>query len=98
MKSKKSLFFLIVLSIICSFFLFSIGYCKDLKTESRIWEELKRSVEETWTRNVMEIEKELDKVDDQQKISFRDTRSLSCQVRISTDYSGPKHLKRPMTI
>ena len=70
MKNKKSLFFLIVLSIIYSFFLFSIGYCEDLKGEAKEWEELKRSVEETWTRNVLEIEREWDEVEAQQRRVF----------------------------
>ena len=67
MKNKKSLFFLIVLSIIYSFSLFSIGYCEDLKGEAKEWEELKRSVEETWTRNVLEIERKWDEVEAQQR-------------------------------
>lgn len=66
MKSKKSLFFLITLPIIYSLF-FSVGYCEDLKGEVKEWEKLKRSVEETWARNVQEIETKWDEVEAQQR-------------------------------
>ncbi len=90
-KSKKIIFFLIFLPIIYSFFLSQIGYCKDLLKESKEWEKLKRSVEETWTRNVLEIEKEWDKVEAQQK---RELEELKRRINLLWGEAGMTSTKK----
>ena len=87
MKSKKSLFFLIVLSIIYSFFLFSIGHCEDLKGEAKEWEELKRSFEETWSSNVLEIERKWDEVEAQQRREWEELkRKIDLLINLGSAY------------
>jgi membrane-bound lytic murein transglycosylase C len=90
-KSKKIIFFLIVLPIIYSLFLYQIGYCEDLLKESKEWEKLKRSVEETWIRNVLEIEEEWDKVEAQQR---REWEELKRRINLLWGEAGMTSTKK----
>jgi membrane-bound lytic murein transglycosylase C len=66
-KIRKSFFFLLVLAIIYSFLFSSIGYSEVRGKELNEWEKLKGAAEETWRKNVAGIERQWDKIEDEQR-------------------------------
>ena len=90
-KSKKSIFLLLASAIICSSFFFSISYSEDLIKGSNEWEKLKRSTEETWRKNVLEIEKEWDEIEAQQR---RELQELKRRIDLLWGKAGVTSTKK----
>jgi len=90
-KIVKRVFFLLMIPIIYSFLFLSLSYSEELGKELNEWEKLKRATEETWRKNVLEIERQWDEIEDQQR---RELQELQRRIDVLWGETGGTSTKK----